>query len=280
MLNPLKNNNVNGRMRRCASTLGRLWLYVCTALLVNADMPLAFCQSPNQTGAAPAEGAGSPLDEPLRLIAQAHEAMKGVRDYSCTLIKRERIKGQLQPNNVIIMKVRNNPFSVYMGWKAPEELVNQEICYIAHRHKNTMRAKSPGIIGVAGFITVDLDDPRAKENSNHSVAEAGIGKLIERMANDWGRDRQLGQTSSQIAEYEYNKRRCLRVETTHPARPMAPYFSYRTVIYFDKENHFPIRLELYDWPRAGGAPTGDLIEVYSYVDLRLNVGVRDEVFNQ
>jgi hypothetical protein len=278
MLNPMT-NNVKW-MRRYASTSGRLWLYVCTALLVNADMPLAFSQSPNQTGAAAAEGAAAPMDEPLRLIAQAHEVMKGVRDFSCTLIKRERIKGALQPNNVIIMKVRNNPFSVYMGWKAPEDLANQEICYIAQRHRNTMRARSPGIIlGVAGFITVDLDDPRARENSNHSPAEAGIGKLIERLANDWERDRQLGQTSSQIAEYEYNKRRCLRVETTHPARPMAPYFSYRTVVYFDKENQLPIRLELYDWPRVGGAPTGDLIEVYSYVDLRLNVGLRDDVFN-
>jgi hypothetical protein len=266
------------------TTLKRLWLYgsiACAAVLLPAEVnaPQAFSQSANQAGGAPAERASSPMDEPLRLIAQAHEAMKGVRDYSCTLIKRERIKGGLQPNNVIIMKVRNQPFSVYMGWKAPDDLKDQEICYIAHRHKNTMRARSPGILGVAGFITVDLDDPRAKENSNHSPAEAGIGKLIERMANDWERDRQLGQTTSQIAEYEYNKRRCLRVETTHPPRPGPPYISYRTVVYFDKENHLPIRLELYDWPRVGGAPTGDLIEVYSYVDLRLNVGLRDDVFN-
>ena len=50
-------------------------------------------------------------------------------------------------------------------------------------------------------------------------------------------------------------------------------------MYFDKENHLPIRVENYDWPRNRGDANGPLTESYSYADLRLNVGVSDETFN-
>src|SRR5262249_39714935 len=43
--------------------------------------------------AAPAPGTAHPLDEPLRLIARAKQVFAGVRDYTCTLIKQERIDG-------------------------------------------------------------------------------------------------------------------------------------------------------------------------------------------
>jgi hypothetical protein len=37
-------------------------------------------------------------------------------------------------------------------------------------------------------------------------------------------------------------------------------------------------MEAYDWPRRAGDP-GELVESYSYASLRLNVGLRAEVFN-
>ena len=51
------------------------------------------------------------------------------------------------------------------------------------------------------------------------------------------------------------------------------------MVFFDKENRLPIRVENYDWPRAGGTQGGDLLEEYSYADLRLNVGLGDQHFN-
>src|SRR5262249_31987371 len=46
---------------------------------------------------APPPASAHPLDEPLRLIARAKQVFSGVRDYTCTLIKQERISGQLTP---------------------------------------------------------------------------------------------------------------------------------------------------------------------------------------
>jgi hypothetical protein len=38
-------------------------------------------------------------------------------------------------------------------------------------------------------------------------------------------------------------------------------------------------MECYDWPR-GAHDQGELLEVYSYVNLRLNPGLSDNVFNR
>ena len=50
-------------------------------------------------------------------------------------------------------------------------------------------------------------------------------------------------------------------------------------LYFDKETHLPVRVECYDWPHFDG-DKGEPIEVYSYVNLRANVGLGDVHFNK
>jgi hypothetical protein len=230
------------------------------------------------TGPAPGAPEG-PLDLPLRLIAEARQAYAGVRDYSCLFVKREQLHGQLQPENLIVMKVRTQPFSVYLRWLKPNTVAGQEVCYVAGKNDGMMRVHSRGLLGAVGFVSLDPQDPRAQENSRHTITEAGIGNLIDRFSQRWEMERGLNRTLVRTAEYDYNKRRCVRVETTHPDTAGNRFLFYRSVVYFDKETHLPIRVENYDWPRLGGDPNGALVESYSYADLRLNVGVSDATFN-
>jgi hypothetical protein len=219
------------------------------------------------------------MDEPLRLLAEARNAYKEVRDYTCVLVKKERMRGQLQPENVISMKVRCEPFSVYLRWQQPKTMANQEACYVAGKNEGKMRVHAAGLIGVAGWVSLDPTDERAKKNSNHAITEAGIGNLINRFTKSWEREKGLNVTRVRVGEYDYNKRRCVRVEAIHPDNNGGQFVSYRSVLYFDKETHLPIRVETYDWPRQGGSPEGDLMEVYSYVNMKLNVGLGDDAFN-
>jgi hypothetical protein len=251
-----------------------------SAELLALAAPLeATAQAPAGGAAqAPAAAPAQTMDDALRLIAQARESYKGVRDYTCVLVKRERMGGALPPDSVIQMAVRTQPFSVYLRWQAPRDLAGQEACYVAGRNGGKMRAHPVGALGVFGFISLDPDDPRAKQTSRHSITEAGIGNLIERFAKRWDGERDPALTQVRIADYEYNKRPCTRVETVHPTNPGGRFLYSRSVVYFDKETHLPIRVETYDWPRAAGDP-GQPQEIASYVNVRLNVGVGDEVFN-
>jgi hypothetical protein len=233
--------------------------------------------APQPTGKAVAPATpASPMDEPIRLVTQAREAYSRLQDYSCVLVKRERIDARPPSENVILMNVRARPFSVYLRWQQPRDLAAQEVCYVAGRNKGQMRVRSAGALGVVGFVSLDTNDPRALKTSRHSITEAGIGNLIDRFSTGWEGERRLNLTQVRIGEYEYNKRRCTRVETIHPAR--REFLHYRSIVYFDQQNHLPIRVESYDWPRSQGDP-GQLTEVFSFVNLRLNVGLSDAVFN-
>jgi hypothetical protein len=227
----------------------------------------------------PAAAPASPVDQPLRLAAEANQAFQGVRDYTCLFIKKERLRGTLQPDNLIEMKVRNQPFSVYLRWLHPKNLEGQQACYVAGRNQNMMRVHSTGILGIAGFVTLDTHDARVMENSRHTITEAGIGHLITQLLQSWEMERRLGKTQVRLADYTYNRLPCTRVEMIHPDNSGRQFTSYRTVVYFDKASHLPIRIEKYDWPRSGGPAQGELLESYSYINLRTNVGLGENAFN-
>ena len=81
------------------------------------------------------------------LIARAREAYARVKDYSCTMIKRERLEGVLSPNNVITLQVRNEPFSVSMVWQEPKGSEGQEVVYVTGKYDGKMRVKLGGLLG-------------------------------------------------------------------------------------------------------------------------------------
>ncbi len=262
--------------------IGPCALAVLAAVIVASGAPPVApppVAAPTPQGPAPtAAPSASPLDEPLRLIEQAAHAYAEVTDYRCTLVKRERIKGQMQPEQMITFEARREPFSVHLSWQMPRTMVGQEVCYVAGKNDGKMRVHSKGIASLVGFVSIDPNDPRALENSRHSITDAGIGNLIARYKRAWEEERRLGKTKVRLANYEYNHRVCTRVECTHPEKG-APFTFYRSVVYIDQEKHLPIRVENYDWPHPG-SKEGDLVEVFSFADLRLNVGLGDEVFNK
>jgi hypothetical protein len=72
-------------------------------------------------------------------------------------------------------------------------------------------------------------------------------------------------------------RRCTMIETTHPHR-QPEFMSYRVRPFIDDELGLPIRFEAHDWPSSPQVPA-EMVEEYTYGDLRLNVGLSDLDFN-
>lgn len=229
---------------------------------------------------APDPNAPRPLDQAIVWMQEAKRNHGAVKDYTCTLISREQVRGKLLEENVVQMKFRVAPFSVYMRWLAPSNSKGQEVCYVHGKNNNQMRVHSTGIFkGIAGFVSIDVNDPRVAEHSRHTIVEAGIGHMIDQTLRNWEVDRKFNRTETRIAEYDYDNRRCLRIENIRAERRQE-YYAHRSVLYLDKESKLPIRNENYDWPRPGGPATGELLESYSYAGLRFNVGLTDRDFNK
>jgi hypothetical protein len=106
-----------------------------------------------------------------------------------------------------------------------------------------------------------------------------LGNLIEQTIKLWEFEKKMNKTQVKMAEYVYNNRRCTRIETTRTEK-VEGFYCYRSVLYIDNETKLPVRTENYDWPHQGGPAEGELLEMFSYIDMRFNVGLTDQDFNK
>src|SRR5262245_32821378 len=221
----------------------------------------------------------SSIDQAGALLAEARASFARVRDYTGTLVRQERIGNELQPEQFIDIRIRQQPYSVSLKWTSPRQLAGQEAIFIAGRNNNEIRAKGSGILAVAGYVSLPTNDPRVMKNSRHPITEPGIGNLIAVLARTYEVERRLpaGRVTATFAEYASQRRPCTPMELTHHGYD-AQLYCYRCVVYGDTELRLPVRVEVYDWPAAHGNPRGELLECYSYINLRFNVGLTDAAF--
>jgi len=241
-------------------------------------MPLVGLANP-LTGGTAAQGP-SPFDNAIVLLNDARVRFTAVRDYQCRLVKRERINGTLLPESVMAMKVRNQPYSVYLYCEKPESERGMEVCYVEGRNRGMMRVHPARILGLLGFWSVDLRDPRVFRTNRHCITEAGLGYLLEGTARYWDMERRLNKTLVHIADEDLNGRACHRIETVHPDRTAANFYGYRCVLWLDKLTRLPAGAETYDWPRPGSAGDGELLESYRFENLQCNVGLDEHAFSR
>ena len=74
-----------------------------------------------------------------------------------------------------------------------------------------------------------------------------------------------------------NDRPCTSIEVVHPV-PRNNFRFHLLRVFIDEELKVPIRYELYGWPRQPGGPA-ELVEEYTYVNLKLNNGYGDADFD-
>jgi hypothetical protein len=235
---------------------------------------------PAASSASHASDGGAAADAAGKLISDARSSFARVTDYVCLLYRTERVGGTLLPEQTIQLRVRQKPFSVGMKWLGPAKLAGQEAVFVTGKNNNQMRGKSAGaLLGAIGFLSFDPRDPRIMAGNRHPITEAGIGVLLEQLASGHAAERAgpPEETIYQFAEYRFLNRPVTRLETIHPTNN-GRHYCHRSVVYFDRETRLPVRFEAYDWPTPGAPAGGELLECYSYVDLKFNVGLTDASF--
>jgi hypothetical protein len=222
----------------------------------------------------------APLVEQVgQLISEAKASFARIRDYTGTLVRQERIGDQLQPEQFIQIRIRQQPYSVHLHWLSPRNLKGQEAIFITGKNNNEIRAKGAGFLAIAGYVSLPTNDPRVMKKSRHPITDTGIGNMLEVISRSYEVARRLspGQVRVSFADYAFQQKPCTRMEVVHHEFHPQLY-CYRCVVYFDKDTKLPVRVEVYDWPAANGNPNGELLECYSYINLKFNVGLTDAAF--
>lgn len=213
----------------------------------------------------------------LAKLAESRARFSKVNDYSCTFIKRERINGKLLAPHSMAMKARVAPSSIYFKFLSPN--AGREAIYVQGRNGGKLVAHDVGIGRlVAGTLHLDPNGSRAMEDNRHPITEAGLAHMLESLDKHWKVELKPGESQVTITDHILvGSRPCTQIETLHHERIKGLQFS-KVRVFIDHELGLPIRFEAYDWPKRSGAQ-GELMEEYDYVNLRINVGLKEIDFD-
>jgi hypothetical protein len=238
-----------------------------------------------ETATIPAESATAatpievPEDHPLKpavdLAEESLAAMEEVTDYTAVFSKREMLGSRLT-TQVMEMKFRHQPFSVYFKFRGPE--AGREVIFVNGRNRGNLLVHETGVAALAGTITIAPTAPEVMKNTRHPITQAGIYNLVATVAQQWRTESRFGEVEVKtFPNAKLGDVPCIAVQTTHP-QPRREFKFHMTRLYIERDRKLPVRVEQFGWPRNGGDKP-PLIEEYTYSDVRTNVGLTDLDFD-
>lgn len=233
-----------------------------------------------------------PLAPALLFAVKHHQHIEeNVRDFSCILVKRERINGRLRPYEYLQTKVRREqtndgtvivPFAAYAEYLAPRKVRGRRVLYVDGQNDNKLVVRNGG--QRFNYVTVRIapDSDAVKREANYPITELGlsnvVSRLIEQVQDDIEADPEAKNTEvSFFSGAKIDDRPCTHIRVTHDKESPALDFHLANV-YVDDELKVPIRVEGYGWPKNDGDKP-PLLEEYTYTRLKLNVGLTDADFD-
>lgn len=212
-------------------------------------------------------------------VASRKIYLSKIQDYTCTMIKTERQGKTIEPNR-IFMKVKEQPFSVYLRFEEPKARAGQEAMYVQGQNNNKLLGHDVGIKKYLGSLWLVPDGTIAMMGQRYPITDSGIANLVTKMIETMQSDMKYGECSVQFTfdGPQIEGRPCVRIDVVHPKKRDCFKF-HKAEIFLDKELGIPLRYAAYLWPdKPGEAPILD--EEYSFSNLKFNVGLTAKDFDR
>lgn len=211
-----------------------------------------------------------PLVPVIRVMGEVLENIdQNVQDYSCTLTKQERYSGELGEHQHIFLKVRNEPFSVYMQFLQPHK--GREVLYVAGMNQGNLIALDGGWKRkVMSPVSLDPNGMIAMRGQKYPITRVGLRNLVVKLIDRANADLKFAECKvtsdpNQLIE----GRSATLIQVTHP-EPRKDFYCHIARIFIDNELKVPLHYDSYMWPAEGQEPP--LEESYTYRNLKINNG--------
>jgi hypothetical protein len=217
-----------------------------------------------------------PLAPALKLARASRKSMDSVRDYHCLFIKREHLNGSII-TQTMEMKFREEPFSVYLKFQDPNP--GREILFVKGQNENKLLAhEGSGLKSLVGTVPLAIDAPQVRAENRHPITQIGMRNLIDKVIAQWEFEGQYGEATVQyFPEAKIGGVSCPAIECMHP-QPRRQFPFHLSRLYIDAQSNLPVRIENYAFPAAPGQEP-PLVEEYTYVKVRTNVGLTNNDFS-
>lgn len=222
------------------------------------------------------------------LLEKGLEWIKHNPAYTATFYKKERIGGSLSDDQFISLKLRNEPFSVYMKWiKGNDE--GQEILYVDGENDNEMLVKVGGVGGrMLPALKLDPHGSMAMSKARYPVTKLGFKQMLEEILQFRRTDlaNMSGVKCRMLEEQQFDRRDCYCFIVEYGSPERSEIFR-KSVIYIDEELSMPVCVKNFGWltdeqrkldPKA--ADQESLLEFYSFSDVSFETKLASADFSR
>lgn len=121
---------------------------------------------------------------PQQLYQAAKQRYETIDSYIARLTRREVVKGEANPEEVILFKFRKHPWSVYFKWLGKEGQ-GREAVYVQGRYESKIHsllaAGDIPFVPAGRRMSLSPDNILVKSATRHPITEAGIGASITKI---------------------------------------------------------------------------------------------------
>ncbi len=219
----------------------------------------------------PVARASDSLDEYQALLNQAEEHVRLWPGYTAVFVQQVSKDGVLHEVQEIDVKVRHEPFSVYMKWRDK----GQEVLYVDGENDGRLLARR-----TKGLFqrTVKLQPASriAMLDARQPVTEVGLLGLVVNARKELHSCPSLAGVDCEVSRAEIAGKAVRRYRVTFDAPTVHATYSHCDVCFRD-DAPVPVSITCYGWS-AEGKP-GELLEYYRYHSIRTEPAITDDDFD-
>jgi hypothetical protein len=228
-------------------------------------------RAPKQTTA---EATAQPLlTQLIQDIEQARQRSESLRCYTAVLEMEEEIGGTLRDPEVVEMRFRSQPFSVYMTWRDS----TQEALFVEGKNDDRLLIRpSKGLATFKRLWSLEPESRVAMKSCRYSIRDSGLYKLAERVREFY----ETGAFDSKaircsVGTVEAHDRSLKEYVVEFPDAEVCQQYS-KCHYGFDNETGFLVTVRNYGWKDDGSQP---LVERYHYHDINTSLQFTDADFD-
>jgi hypothetical protein len=283
-----------GSTGKQARTRGRTWIKILTATALGAGAAWWYYGSGEPVAATGALGgsvhhsadAKTTVEGPAavarcrEMLEAAKLKLAGIPTMSAVFHKQERIDGKLQGVNVMELKVRHAPLSIYMKWQSPD--AGQQLIWREGHHEGKILVSPVGWKKkVMPLAKLDPTGDMAMAFSKRPVQNAGIWTFADRLSIliDQELLRDPAVKVKMTEGDEISGRPCALFTFEHP-QPSSIVEFQKLTIHVDQVLGVPVSCEHYRYAEVDGKKVAQLEESYLFSDLVLGNDLSDVDFDQ
>lgn len=246
-------------------------------LLESADSERIRQDDPKLTGAQ------RTLQHKVALLQRGRAFLLTISGYTAKQSKQEVVKGELLDEQMMLLKCRQKPFSIYLQWLSGD--VGREVIYVEGANAGKMIAHDGGWKTRLPALSLSVDSWLAMRDARYPVTAAGVLALIDIMDGIHAEDLARANVSScELTIEQFDGRPCDTFTTLYKNRKVSPIYR-KSITMIDQEWNVPLCTRHFEWPRAettvpeNQLDEATLIESYAFTELAFDAHLTDQDFD-